>query len=293
MRVAFIGLGNMGQPLVRNLLKAGHEVLVYNRTRSRAEELAREGARIASTPAEACASGVVLTMLADDRALEETVFGARGILGALPAGGAHISLSTISTAFAQRLAEAHREKKQHYVSAPVFGRPEAAAAARLVVVAAGPAEAIERCRPLLEAFSRKVFIIGPEAPAANIVKLAGNFLIAAMLESLGEAFALVRKSGVDPAQFLEILNGSLFQSPIYENYGKIIVERRYEPAGFKLLLGLKDIRLALAAADAAAAPMPLASLLRDHLLARAAQGHGEMDWASLAEVAAQNAGLPA
>lgn len=293
MKAGFIGLGNMGQPMARNLLKAGHELAVYNRTRSRAEALAGEGAQVARTPAEACASGVVMSMLADDHAVEECVFGGAGILGALPAGGVHASFSTISTALSRRLAEAHGEKGQFFVAAPVFGRPEAAAGARLVVVAAGPTEAIERCRPLLEAVSRKVVAVGAEAPSANTVKLAGNFMIAAMLEALGEAFALVQKSGVAPALFLEIVNGSLFQSPVYENYGKIIVEQRFEPAGFKLALGLKDVRLALAAADAAAVPMPLASLLRDNMLTLLAQGRGEMDWAAVAQVASRNAGLRA
>lgn len=293
MKAGFIGLGNMGQPMARNLLKAGHELAVYNRTRSRAEALAGEGAQVARTPAEACASGVVMSMLADDHAVEECVFGGAGILGALPAGGVHTSFSTISTALSRRLAEAHGEKGQFFVAAPVFGRPEAAAGARLVVVAAGTTEVIERCRPLLEAVSRKVAAVGAEAPSANTVKLAGNFMIAAMLEALGEAFALVQKSGVAPALFLEIVNGSLFQSPVYENYGKIIVEQRFEPAGFKLALGLKDVRLALAAADAAAVPMPLASLLRDNMLALLAQGRGEMDWAAVAQVASRNAGLRA
>ncbi|HEX2710997.1 MAG TPA: NAD(P)-dependent oxidoreductase [Candidatus Acidoferrales bacterium] len=226
MKAGFIGLGSMGQPMARSLLKAGHELAVYNRTRSRAEALASEGAQVARTPAEACASGVVMSMLADDHAVEECVFGRDGILSALPAGGVHTSFSTISTAFSRRLAEAHEGKGQLFVAAPVFGRPEAAAGARLVVVAAGPAQAIERCRPLLEAVSRKVIAVGAEAPSANTVKLAGNFMIAAMLEALGEAFALVQKSGVAPTQFLEIVNGSLFQSPVYENYGRIIVEQR-------------------------------------------------------------------
>ncbi len=291
MKTGFVGLGNMGLPMARNLLKAGHDVIVYNRTRSRAEELAAAGARVAATPAEACGAGIVMTMLADDRAVEECVYGEGGILKALPPHGAHISLSTISPALSERLSQAHKERGQGFVAAPVFGRPEAAEAARLLVVAAGPADAIERCRPLLEAVGRRLVVIGADPPSANTVKLAGNFLIASMLETLAEAFALLRKSGVDPAKFLEIVNGSLFQSPIYESYGKIIAEQRYEPAGFKLLLGLKDVRLLLAAAEAAAAPMPVASLIRDNLLSAVARGQGDIDWASLARVAAQNAGL--
>jgi 3-hydroxyisobutyrate dehydrogenase-like beta-hydroxyacid dehydrogenase len=291
MEMGFVGLGAMGSPMARNLIKAGHALRMYNRTRDRAERLAREGATPVETPAAASASGVVATMLADDAALEAVLFGEHGVLAGLPRGGVHISHSTISTNLSRRLADVHRQRAQMFLAAPVFGRPEAAEAARLVVVAAGPPEAVERCRPALEAIGRKLFVIGPDAPAANTVKLAGNFLIAAMLETLGEAFALLRKSGVDPTTFLEILVGSFFQSPIYENYGKIIAEQRYDPAGFKLRLGLKDLRLIIAAAEEAAAPMPLASLIRDNLLSGIAQGWGDLDWSAMARVAARKAGL--
>ena len=291
MNAGFIGLGNMGLPMARNLLKAGHRLVVYNRTRSRGEELAKNGARVAETLAETCGGGVVLTMLADDRANEECTFGVGGILNALPANGLHVALSTISTDLSRRLAEAHRARGQSFVAAPVFGRPEAAEAAQLLVVAAGPPEALERCRPLLEPLGRKLFVVGADPPAANTVKLAGNFLIASMLETLSEAVALVRKSGGNPSQFLEILGGSLFQSPLYENYGKLIVEGRFEPPGFSLRLGLKDIGLVLRAAEAVAVPLPVASVVRDHLLGAVARGQGDMDWSSLAKVVAENAGL--
>lgn len=294
MTVGLIGLGNMGMPIAHNLLQAGHELIVYNRTRSRAKELATQNprsVRLAGKPADASAAGLVMTMLADDRAVEACVFGEDGIFRGLPANGVHVSLSTISTVLSRRLAEAHNETGQSFVAAPVFGRPEAAASARLVVVAAGPTEAIERCRPLLEVIGRKLFVIGSHAPAANAVKLAGNFLIASMLETLGEAFAFVRKSGADPVQFFEIANGALFQSPVYETYGKIMLEGRYEPPGFKMQLGLKDVRLILAAAEEAMAPMPLASLVHDHLISGIARGYGEIDWSALAKVAAENAGL--
>lgn len=291
MQAGFVGLGNMGAPMARTLLRAGHRLTVYNRTRSRAEGVVTSGAQVAGMVAEACASGVVMSMLADDRATEECVFGPAGILSALPANGVHVGLSTISTDLSRRLTEAHRERGQSFVAAPVFGRPEAAEAKRLLVVAAGPPDAVERCRPLLEAIGRKLFVIGTDAPAAHAVKLAGNFLIASMLETLSEAFALMRKSGVAPAQFLEILNGSLFQSSLYENYGKLIVEERFEPAGFRLRLGLKDVGLVLRAAEGVAVPMPLASLIRDQLLSAVARGQGDLDWSSLAKVSAQNAGL--
>ena len=291
MKAGFIGLGNMGRAMARNLIRAGHEVVVYNRTRSRADELAGEGAVVAASVAEGCAPGVVMTMLADDSAVEETTFGKNGILGALPESGVHISCSTISIGLATRLAELHLKRGQDFVASPVFGRPQAAEAAKLLVVAAGPEDAVERCRPLLQAVGDRLFVLGSEAAAANALKLGGNFLIASMLEALGEAFAFMRKSGVDPAQFLEIVNGSLFKSPVYENYGKIVVEERFQPAGFKMRLGLKDVRLILAAGEGADVPLPLASLIRDHLISGIARGYGELDWSAVAKVAAADAGL--
>jgi 3-hydroxyisobutyrate dehydrogenase-like beta-hydroxyacid dehydrogenase len=281
----------MGLPIARNLLRAGHELTLYNRTRSKAEALAAAGAKLANSPAEASTPEVVMTMLADDSALEQTTLGDEGILNTLAPGGVHVSLSTISTALSRRLTVAHTGRGQSFIASPVFGRPDAAEAARLVVVAAGPAEAIERVRPLLEAIGRKLFVIGTEPYQANTFKLAGNFLISSMLETLAEAFTLVRKSGVEPAKFLEILNGSFFQSPIYENYGKIIIGEKFSPPGFALRLGLKDVRLVLAAGEEAAVPMPVASVIRDHFVSGVARGWGDMDWAALARVVAEDAGL--
>jgi 3-hydroxyisobutyrate dehydrogenase-like beta-hydroxyacid dehydrogenase len=291
MEMGFIGLGGMGEPIARNLLKAGHSLKVYNRTRSRAEALVSQGATVAGTPAEACTAGVVATMLADDAAVEAVVFGNHGVIEGLGRDGVHISHGTISTHLSRRLTDAHHERGQSFLAAPVFGRPDAAQAGRLLVVAAGPEEAVERCRPALEAIGRKLFVIGPDPPAANTVKLAGNFLMASMLETLGEAVALLRKSGVDPATFMEIMVGSFFQSPIYEIYGKMIAEQRYEPAGFKLRLGLKDVRLIMAAVEEAGAPMPIASLVRDNFISAIAQGWGDLDWSAVARAAALKSGL--
>jgi 3-hydroxyisobutyrate dehydrogenase-like beta-hydroxyacid dehydrogenase len=295
MRVGFIGLGAMGQPMARNLLVAGHDVQVWNRTPARAKPLVAEGAKLAKTVADACRdAAVVFTMVSDDNALIDIVSGtdeAPGIEEALGEGDVHVSLSTISTDLAARLAEAHEASGQRFVTAPVFGRPEAAATAKLTIVAAGDDAAIARVQPLLEKLAHKVFVVGPDPADANLVKLGGNFLIAAMIESLGEVFALVRKAGVSPAQFLEIVNGQLFKSPVYENYGKIVTERRFDPAGFRLALGLKDIRLVLAAADQAGTPMPTASVIRDQLLTAMARGKADLDWSSFAEVASENAGL--
>jgi 3-hydroxyisobutyrate dehydrogenase-like beta-hydroxyacid dehydrogenase len=298
MKIAFIGLGNMGVAMAQNLIKAGHSLRVYNRTRSRADELQSAGAYVAATPGEA-AGGVeiAITMLADDHALESVVFGDEkkggkdGLLASLPAHAIHISCSTISVALSRRMATAHAERKQHYVSAPVFGRPDAAAAAKLFIVAAGPSAHIAKCQPLFDAMGQKTFIVGEDATGANVIKLNGNFLITTVIESLAESFALVRKSGLDASQFLEILTSTLFNAPIYKTYGAMIVADKFTPPGFKVPLGLKDNRLLLVAAEEAAVPMPMASLVRDRFLAAMAQGMGELDWASIAKISARESGL--
>lgn len=292
MKVGFIGLGNMGSGMARNLIRAGHSVTLYNRTRSRAEALRPDGATVAATAADAVsAAEAVITMLSDDAALEDVIFGAGGVLQAMPAGSVHVSASTISVALSRRLAAAHQQHKQHYVSAPVFGRPEAAAAAKLFVVAAGPAQQIDRCRSLFDAMGQKLFIAGSEPPMANVVKLAGNFLITTVIEGLAEAFAFTRKSHVDAGRLLEILTGSLFPAPIYKNYGGMIAAEKFEPVGFKMTLGAKDNRLVLAAAEEAGVPMPMASLVRDQFISAIAQGMSDADWAAVARIVYKNAGL--
>jgi len=292
MRIGFIGLGNMGSAIARNLIDAGHSLTVYNRTRTRAEPFASLGARVAESPGVAATDAeVLMTMLADDRAVDEVVFAPGNVLDALPSGAVHVSMSTISVALSRRLAEAHREKKQHYLAAPVFGRPDAAAAAKLFVVAAGPTDQVDRCRPVFDAIGQKTFHPSEDAPAANVIKLSGNFLITAVIESLAESFALVRKFDIDPNAFLEVLTGSLFAAPIYRTYGNLIAADKFEPAGFKLPLGMKDNRLLLAAAEQVAVPMPLASLVRDRFLVAMAQGWAESDWSAIARISSQNAGL--
>ena len=281
----------MGTGMARNLLRAGHEVTVFNRTREKAEALAAEGAVVAMSPAEACRGcDAALTMVSDDRAMEEMVVAETGVAAVLAAGATHISHSTISTAMARRLAAEHAGRGQGYLSAPVFGRPDAAEAKRLIVVAAGEAATIERFRPVFDAIGRATFIAGAEPWQANAVKVCGNFMIAAMLEAFAEAYATLRKAGVDPHLFLEVMN-ALFASPVYANYGRIVADEQFEPAGFALKLGLKDARLVLETAFECAAPMPMASLIRDRLLAALAGGQAEMDWSSVARVAARDAGL--
>ena len=286
MKIGFIGLGAMGRAMARNLLKAGHDVAVYNRTRSRADELAREGAKVSDSPG--IAADVVITMLSDDHAIEDVL---DSVVAALPKGAIHISMSTISVALSQRMAELHKAKGQAYVAAPVFGRPEAAEAAKLFVVAAGPDGVLRRCQPIFDAVGQKTFVMGENAVFANVVKLTGNFLIASTVESFGEAFAVARKYGLDPQQYLDVLTGTLFSAPYQKNYGAIIANEKYEPAGFRLALGLKDVRLALAAAEAKQVPMPVASIIRDQYLSALAKGWENLDWSALARVATQNAGL--
>ncbi len=291
MKVGFVGLGSMGHAMARNLLKAGHEVTVYNRTRARAEGLAREGAKVVATPAETASGEVVITMLADDHALEDVLFGSGNLLGKLGQDQIHVSMSTISVELSRNLVEAHGRHGTAYVSAPVFGRPEAAEVAKLFIVAAGPKPAVTKCEPLFSAMGQRTFILGEDAPAANVFKLSGNFLIMSTLESIGEAFALVRKYGMDPQQCLDILTNSFFTAPFQKNYGSIIAQEKYEPAGFSLRLAAKDVGLILAAADAASVPMPVAGVLHDRFLTGISRGLGEKDWSAIALLAAESAGL--
>ncbi len=292
MRIGFIGLGNMGLPIASNLIKAHHVLTVHNRTRTRAEELQPGPAKIAETPAQAASDcEALITMLSDDRAMEEVIFNNGKVIDALPAGAVHICMTTISVGFSRRLEQAHQEKNQRYVAATVFGRPDAAAAAKLFVVAGGQSKEIEFCKPIFDAIGQKTFIAGDEAHAANVVKLAGNFLISSVIESLAEALALIRKYGLDPNAFVDFLTGSLFAAPVYKTYGALLAEDKFEPVGFKMPLGFKDNRLLLAAAEEAKVPMPMASLVRDRFLTAFALGMGESDWAAIARISYKDAGF--
>jgi 3-hydroxyisobutyrate dehydrogenase-like beta-hydroxyacid dehydrogenase len=293
MEVGLIGLGNMGSGIAKSLLRAGHRVTVYNRTRARAEALRPDGAVVAGTRAEACRGEAVITMLADDAAVEAQVFGKDGILTSLPRGAVHISCSTISVALSDKLAAEHGKAGQEFVSAPVFGRPDAAEAAKLAIVAAGPKAAIGRCKPLFEVMGPKLWIVGEKPSLANVVKLTGNFLISTVLESLSEAIAFARKSGVDAAGLMDFLTSTLFNAPVYKTYGGLIVEGNYDKVGFALPLGLKDTRLVLQAAEAQSVPMPLASVIRDRFITAIARGNEHSDWSVLGRVAAEDAGLSA
>jgi 3-hydroxyisobutyrate dehydrogenase-like beta-hydroxyacid dehydrogenase len=291
MRVGFIGLGQMGAGMAASLLKAGHAVAVYNRTHGKTAALAKLGARACATVADVCNAEAVFTMLANDAAVESVVFESGGILASLGRGAAHISSSTISVALSERIDAAHAAAGQRYVAAPVFGRPEAAAAAKLFVVAGGAADVIQACMPLLNAVGQKTFVMSEKPQAANLVKLSGNFLIAAVIESLGEALALIGKGGLDQRQYLDMLTSTLFDAPVYKTYGRLIVERKFEPAGFTALLGQKDIRLTLAAADSLRVPLPLANLLRDRFLTLLAGGGEQLDWSAIGQIPARDSGL--
>ena len=290
MDVGFIGLGRMGSGMVASLLKAGHEVTVYNRTRAKAEPLVAQGAKLAGSIADACRGSAVITMLADDDAMDSVVFGEIGILANLSKDSIHICSSTISTALSAKLAEFHAKAEQWYIAAPVFGRPDVAAAGRLFIVAAGSANAIATATPLFDAIGQKTFVVSENPNTANLVKLSGNFLIATVIESLGEAMALVGKGGVDRHQYLEILTSTLFGAPVYKTYGTLIADRKFEPAGFAASLGHKDIRLTLAAAEELRVPLPLASLVRDRFLTLMAHGGAQLDWSAIGGLAARDAG---
>jgi 3-hydroxyisobutyrate dehydrogenase-like beta-hydroxyacid dehydrogenase len=290
MKLGFVGLGNMGSAMAANLL-GPHALIVHNRTLAKTEPLVKKGAPRADTPGAAAGGEAVITMLADDAAVEAAVFGPDGILKALAPGAIHISMSTISLALAERLAEAHAKADQGFVSAPVFGRPDAAAAAKLFVVAAGAPEAVAACSPVFEVLGQRTFVVSEYAPNANLVKLSGNFLIAAVIEALGEAFALIGKAGIDRAQYLDLLVSTLFGAPVYKTYGGLIADERYTPAGFKAALGYKDLGLALSAAQSLEVPMPMASVIAERFLTLIAAGGRDLDWSALGLLAKRDSGL--
>jgi 3-hydroxyisobutyrate dehydrogenase-like beta-hydroxyacid dehydrogenase len=291
MDIGFIGLGKMGRGMAANLMKAGHRVTVYNRSPGKAEALVQRGATAAGSVAEASNAEVVFTMLSDDRAVEAVAFGGDGIVASLPPGAIHVSSSTISVALSERLATAHAAAGQRYAAAPVFGRPEAASAAKLFVIAAGSPEVLQPLSSLFDAIGQRTFVVSDRPQAANLVKVSGNFLLASAIESVGEAVALVAKGGVDRQQYIDILTSTLFTAPAYQIYGGLIARQEFEPAGMPATLGLKDVRLVLAAAEQLQVPLPVASVLRDRLLTLVATGGGHLDWSALARLADRDAGI--
>ncbi len=290
MKVGFLGLGAMGAAMATNLLKAGHDVTVWNRSAAAVQPLAALGAAVASTPAAAAHGDAVLSMLANDEAVRGVILDG-GVLAALAPGAVHVNHATVSVKLAGELAQAHAARRVGYVAAPVFGRPDVAAAGRLNILAAGEAQAVERVRPLLEAMGSRVWPLGEAPERANVAKIAGNFMLAAAIETMAEASALVRAHGIGAADFLDVMTGTLFAAPAYQGYAKLIAEQRFKPAGFALPLGYKDVRLAQEAGEAARVPLPFAGVLRDSLLEALAAGDEDVDWSVLSQVAARRARL--
>jgi 3-hydroxyisobutyrate dehydrogenase-like beta-hydroxyacid dehydrogenase len=290
MDVGFVGLGHMGKGIAQSLIRAGHRLRVWNRSPAPAEELQKLGAAIVQSPADAFAGDAFISMLADDAALRDVLFTRQ----ALPKSGGdtiHICMATISAAFAAELTAIHRTRNIPFVSAPVLGRPDVAASGKLTIVAAGDATALERARPILDAAGQKTWHFGDEPSNASVVKIAANFMLASAIEAMAEARALVVAHGIPTGSFFELVTSTLFNAPAYKGYADIIARGAYEPAGFRLALGLKDVRLTLAAGEAVHAPLPFASVLRDHFLEAIANGDDQRDWSAVAEVAMRHAGL--
>lgn len=290
MRIGFIGMGQMGTGMATSLLKAGHQVIVFNRTRSRAEALQSVGAKVAQAIAEACDTDAVFTMLADDQAVEELVFGEGGVLATLRPQAIHISSSTISVALSERMDEAHRAVAQRYVSAPVLGRPDRAKAGELFIIAAGAADALSDAQILFDAIGQRTISFGAPASRANLVKLSANFLLATVIESLGEALALVDRAGVDREHYVDFLTSTLFGSLAYKSYGPLVAAREEPPVGFAAPLGFKDVRLALAAAETLGVSMPIGTVLHDRFVELLADGNEDRDWSALGRMAYRHRG---
>ena len=289
MNVGFLGLGTMGKAMAANLIKAGHAVTVWNRSPAPAAELAANGATVARTPSEAFRGDAAISILADDASTNEVI--TDELLSRAPKGLVHVNMATVSVAAAKSLSERHKARGLHYVAAPVFGRAEVATAGKLNIVAGGSDEAIARVQPLFDAMGQKTWRAGVDPAHANLVKIGGNFMLAASIEMLSEAFALIEKGGVDPKLFTEIMMNTLFAAPAFKVYSEVINARRFEPAAFKMTLGLKDVGLALEAGLVSQTPLPMASLVRDHFLEGIAAGHADKDWSALSTIVRRNAGL--
>ncbi|MBC9714905.1 NAD(P)-dependent oxidoreductase [Streptomyces sp. TRM66268-LWL] len=280
--IAVVGLGAMGRPIAHNLVKAGHDVVVWNRSDAPAEELVAAGARRAASVTEALRTPVVFSLLSDDRAVTQTFLDS-GVLAQAPAGTVHVNLATVSADLARRAGEVHAEHGVGYVAAPVFGRVPVAEAGALNILAAGEAELIDRVQPFFDVIGSRTWRLGDRPEQANIVKILGNYLIACAIQSLGEAVSLAEAAGVDSGQLVDLLTSTLFPGPVHSGYGPMIAERRYQPAGFTTTLGRKDLHLALDAAATHAVPLPIGELLRTVFDQTITDGHGADDWAAIAE----------
>jgi 3-hydroxyisobutyrate dehydrogenase-like beta-hydroxyacid dehydrogenase len=292
MTLGFIGLGHMGLPIAANLLKAGYQLQVYNRTEQKAAPIIAAGAKWIDSPGGVIEpGGIVFTMLADDAAVESIVVGNPDFLGRFAGGGIHISMSTIAPQTARDLAEQHAKKGVAYLAAPVIGRPDRAAAGSLFILLAGESNAKQAVEPLLKNLGQRIFDFGEEPWQANIAKLVVNFNIAAAIECMAEAFTLAEKEGIPRLKMTELLSETLFSSVVYKEYGNLVARHQYDPAGFRPRLGWKDVRLALQVAQESETPMPIGSLLGDRFLSALAKHRGDLDWSALALGASDDAGL--
>jgi 3-hydroxyisobutyrate dehydrogenase-like beta-hydroxyacid dehydrogenase len=290
--VGFIGLGSMGLPMARRLLDAGYALRVYNRTPGKAVELLERGAREMKTPAETVEpGGIVITMLANDAALETVTLGEHGMAAALGADGIHLSMSTVSPHLARRLAEAHRAHGSHYLAAPVLGRPTAAAAGKLFILLSGLAEAKRRVSPLLEAMGQGTHDLGEDPAQGHIAKLAANFMILASIETYAETLTFAEKNGISRMEMMKLLTGTILNAPLFHLYGELLAKEEYTAPGFKLALGLKDIELILETGANSRMPLPAADLVHNRLLTALAKGRGELDMTALALGVSEDAGL--
>jgi 3-hydroxyisobutyrate dehydrogenase-like beta-hydroxyacid dehydrogenase len=290
-RIGVVGLGQMGAAFAANFVADGHQVLVWDRKPEHVAARRPDGAKGTARLADLASCDVVVSSVSDDDALRSVVLGAEGLENVLAAGATHISMSTISPALSAHLAEVHLRHGQDYVAAPVLGNPDAVRNRKLFVLASGPAAAVERVRLLLERLGQRLFIIGEDVAAANLLKLAGNVLTAMTLESMGEVLALLRKGGVDPRAGFEVFTNSMFDARVHRIYGGKILDENYSPPGMAVPLAVKDLRLALAEAERHAVPMPAASLVHDRLVEMVALGWADLDWSALGLLAARNAGL--
>jgi 3-hydroxyisobutyrate dehydrogenase-like beta-hydroxyacid dehydrogenase len=292
MRVGFIGLGHMGQGMAASLVRAGHEVAVYNRTPGRSAQLEAAGATLAPDIPHVSDADAVFTMLSNDEAVESVVFGKGGLLDSLPRAAIHISSSTISVALSDRLAAAHAEAGERYVAATVLGRPNLAAEGQLFVIAAGADDAVDEVAPLLASIGRQTTRFGTKASNSNLVKLSANFLFATVFESLGEAIALIDRAKINKQEYVDFLTSTMFGSPAYKIYGGLVAADEEPPVGFAAPLGFKDIRLAIAAAEKLNVPMPFASVLHDRFVELLASGGDHQDWSAVGRMALRDAGIP-
>ncbi|SMG02191.1 NAD(P)-dependent oxidoreductase [Burkholderia singularis] len=290
MKLGFIGLGTMGKPMAANLVKAGYEVRVWNRSSPAIEELNRLGAEVAETPADVAKVDVLFSMLSDDDAVRSILVDGR-VIDEMQSGAIHVNMATVSVALAAEQTSLHQQRGIGYIAAPVLGRPDVAASGKLNILAAGRFDLIDKVRPLLVPLGQKIWQFGENPAQANAVKLSVNLMIASAIESMAEGAALAESHGISTEDFIELIGSTLFSVPVYQGYGRLMAEKNYQPAGFKLALGLKDIRLALQAGEAARVPLPFAGVLRENLLDGLAHEQGEHDWASLFEVARRRAAL--